>query len=410
MSFEKIETILIKKLHEIESSGRKKGNENIITKMTRPFKSKGARYYIEGYGNREFIRMNSNSYLGLHHHPDVLEAETKAGELYGTGPGAVRFISGTFEPHIELEKKLAAFHKKEAAMIFSSAYSAVMGIIPQLVDDKTVIINDELNHNSIINGTRLSRPLKNEIYKHCDIDDLEEKIKASIDNTDRIVIITDGIFSMRGDHGPLDRISSLAEKYDSHYKEGIIIIVDDSHGVGAFGSSGRGTVEYTGASDIDLIISTLGKALGVNGGYVVSNKIIIDYLKETSPLYIYTNPITPSEAAAALKALEILDSQEGFELIRKLNKLTGQFERGLLSMGLETIQGDHPIVPLITRDTDKTNKLVSHLFNHDILATGIKYPVVPKNEDEIRFQISADHSETDIDYVLQILEKFYNGK
>ncbi len=183
-------------------------------------------------------------------------------------------------------------------------------------------------------------------------------------------------------------------------------MVDDSHGVGALGGSGRGTEEFTDADGVDLLVATLGKAIGVNGGYVVASQPIIDYLRETSPFYIYSNPITPGEAAAASKALEILDSQQGRALLQHLRSMTLRFRKGLVGLGFETVAGVHPVVPLMTRDTQRTRALVAHLREHGILATGLAYPVVPKGDEEIRFQISADHTAADIDHALDVLARF----
>jgi glycine C-acetyltransferase len=236
--------------------------------------------------------------------------------------------------------------------------------------------------------------------------DLENRIKSTMGKGRRVLILTDGVFSMRGDHAPLDVIAAIAKRYDSQFDEGVITLVDDSHGVGAFGPTGRGTEEYTNSQEIDLIIATLGKALGVNGGYLAANTLVIDYLREKAPFYVYSNPITPSEASAALRALEILDSEKGRDLLQKLRTLTKRFEKGLLDLGFEIIESEHPIVPLMVRDTKRTSDLVRYLTENGILATGLNYPVVPKGDEEIRFQVSADHTEYDLDYVLGVMRNF----
>jgi glycine C-acetyltransferase len=211
---------------------------------------------------------------------------------------------------------------------------------------------------------------------------------------------------MRGDHAPLNVISDIAAQYDHAFERGINVLVDDSHGVGAFGATGRGTEEVTQAAGIDMLMATLGKSLGVNGGYIAASASVIEYLRQTSPFYVYSNPITPSEAAAALKALDILDSDNGRRLLTKLRRLTLLFETGLKDLGFEIIASEHPIVPVIIRNTEKTAALVRHLFDNDILATGLTYPVVPRGDEEIRFQVSADHTETDIQKVLEVLKNF----
>ena len=402
----KVKKVLSAHLDELKRKGTLKGKETVITGIKPAEGEKGPRYFIQGYGDKEFLRMNANNYLGMSLRKEVIEAEEKTAKEFGAGPGAVRFISGTYTPHIELEKKLAEFHNREAAMIFSSAYATVMGILSPLISKETVVISDELNHNCIINAVRLSRPKDKKIYKHNDINELESAIKEAIGNCKRVIVVTDGIFSMRGDHAPLPEIASLAEKYDSEFEEGIITIVDDSHGVGAIGETGRGTTEYTHEDRIDILVSTMGKALGVNGGYVVSDAKVIEFLRETAPFYIYSNPITVSEASAALKALEILDSDVGRKLLKHLHDMTKRFEQGLIDMGYEVIRGEHPVVPLMIRDTQKTSDLVHYLKENGILATGLNYPVVPKGDEEIRFQICADHTEYDIDYALGVLRKY----
>jgi glycine C-acetyltransferase len=211
---------------------------------------------------------------------------------------------------------------------------------------------------------------------------------------------------MRGDHAPLDRIMMLARACDSKFAEGAIVVVDDSHGVGAFGATGRGTEEITNSPPADLLVATLGKAFGVNGGYVVADDIIIHYLRETSPFYIYSNPITPAEAVAAHKAIDILDSPAGTALLAHLRAMTARFKAGLIGLGFETLPGEHPVVPLMLRDTALTTAMVAYLRRQRILTAGLNYPVVPKGDEEIRFQISADHTPADIDAALDALARF----
>jgi glycine C-acetyltransferase len=405
MSVEALERILNERLDELKVQGTLKGKEMVIIGVKPAEPGKGPRYYIEGQGSKEFLKMNANSYLGLSLNQEVIEAEEETTRKFGAGPGAVRFISGTYQPHVELEKRLAEFHGREAAMIFSSAYSAIMGILTPLISSDTVVISDELNHNCIINAIRLSRPAGRAIYRHLDMVDLDTKLKQGVGTGKRAIVITDGIFSMRGDYAPLDAIVDICKKYDSKYEEGVITVVDDSHGVGSFGKTGRGTEEYTDTK-VDILVATLGKALGVNGGYVVANSTIIDYLRETAAFYIYSNPITAAEAAASMKALEILDSERGLKLLEHMRGLTKRFEDGLQQLGFEILSSEHPVVPLMIRDTEKTTELVKFLFDNGILATGLNYPVVPKGDEEIRCQITADQTENDIDHVLDILKRY----
>ena len=405
MTLKKLNSSLSNYVKKLKESGRAKGEETVIKKVIKPKNDKGPRYLLEDQGDKEFIKMNSNSYLGLSLRGDMLTAEEKGAKEYGVGPGAVRFISGTYSPHVELEAKLAKFHKREEGMIFNSAYTTSLGVIYPLTTEETMLISDELNHNCIINAIRLGKPAGKAIYNHNDMDDLENKIKNSIGKAKRVLVVTDGIFSMRGEHAPLDEIVNLCEKYDHEFEQGIISIVDDSHGVGSIGESGRGTEEYSG-TEVDVLIGTLGKAFGVNGGYVVSSSEVITFLRETAPTYIYSNPITPSECEAAKQALDILQSEKGTKILSHLKNMTKYFENGLRTAGFETIEGAHPVVPLMTRDTPKTKKMVEYLNKNGILATGLNYPVVPEGQEEIRFQISASHTKQDIEYVLDTLESY----
>ncbi|MFA9550065.1 MAG: aminotransferase class I/II-fold pyridoxal phosphate-dependent enzyme [Hyphomicrobium sp.] len=406
MPTSRLTPLLETKLDALRQSGRFKGAETVVRGLLPPHDGKGPRYLLEGYGDRPFLRMNSNSYLGLSLDRAVIAGEEEAVRLYGTGPGAVRFISGTWAPHVALEARLAAFHGREAGMLFSSAYATVMGVLPPLITDKTAVISDALNHNCIINAISLARPTEKRIYQHLDLDELERHLAQAAKTSRRAIIVTDGVFSMRGDHAPLDEIMKLANAFDTLFPENVIVVADDSHGVGGFGETGRGTEEVSGGHRVDILVATLGKAFGVNGGYVVANDTIIGYLRETSPFYIYSNPITPGEAGAALAAVEIVDSPHGCQRLDRLRAMTARFREGLTRMGLETVAGQHPVVPLMVRDTDRTARLVAHLRANGILATGLGYPIVPKGDDEIRFQMCADHTPADIDEALGALEQF----
>ena len=387
----------------LEDQGTAKGAEVVVTRVEGPDGDRGPRFYLDGEGDKPFIRMNANSYLGMGLHPEVIAAEEATARSFGAGPGAVRFIAGTYSPHVELENALARFHDREAGMIFSSAYSTVMGILVPLIDKTTLVVSDELNHNCIINAMRLARPLEKAIYPHLDLETLDRQLEEGKGRARRAIVVTDGIFSMRGDHAPLDEIMAIAAAHDPDYPENVVVVVDDSHGVGAFGHTGRGTEEYTGSPPCDVLIGTLGKAFGVNGGYVVSAAPMVRFFRETAPMYIYSNPITAGEASAALKSLEILEGAEGARLLSHLRGLTRRFESGLVDLGFEVIPGEHPVVPLVLRDTAETKRLVGVLYDSGILATGLTYPVVPRGDEEIRFQINADHTEADIDHVLGVL-------
>jgi len=396
-----LKQVLAEKLGNLKREGRLKGEEKIILDVLPPANGFGRK--VATADSKGLINFASNSYLGLSNDQRLIEAEHEAAIKFGVGPGAVRFISGTQKPHLLLEKKIAALFNREAAMIYSSAYAANCGIIAPLVDENTILISDELNHNSIISAIRLagiSRERKR-IYSHCNMKELEKCIKEASENAKRVIVVTDGIFSMRGDYAPLNIIAELADRYGSRFEEGIITIVDDSHGIGAIGKTGRGVVEVCQADGIDIITGTLGKALGVDGGFVVTDKLIVEYLRETSPFYIYSNPIAAGTASASLKALEILESDEGLELLAALREKSEYFRKGIEKIGLKTIEGSHPIVPVVIGDPVKAKKMAIELYGKGILVIALTFPVVPKGQDTIRVQISASHTRKDLDYALE---------
>jgi glycine C-acetyltransferase len=406
MPVDRLSAILSKHVADLEQAGTAKGAESVVVAVKPAETDRGPRFLLRGEGDKEFLRMNSNSYLGMGLRPEVVEAEEVATREFGAGPGAVRFISGTYEPHVTLERELASFHRREAGMIFSSAYAAIVSTITPLVTSETVLVSDELNHNCIINAMRLSRPAGKAIYGHNDVAALERALEEWKGKAARAIVVTDGIFSMRGDHAPLDEIVAACARHDDGYAENVVLIMDDSHGVGAFGRTGRGVEEHTGSGPVDVLVGTLGKAFGVNGGYVVADAATIAFLRESSQMYIYSNPITVGEAAAALASVRIVASPEGEALLARLRALTKRFEEGLGRIGIETIPGAHPVVPLMIRDTRKTRDLVAYLYDHGVLVTGLAYPVVPRGDEEIRTQINADHTESDIDHVLALLAKY----
>jgi len=406
MPLDRIHAALAADLRGLDEKGTRKGVETVITGVVRAAGGRGPRYRLAGEGDRPFLKMNSNNYLGMSLEPAVIAAEEAATAAFGAGPGAVRFISGTYEAHVELERRLAAFHGREAAMIMSSAYATTLGVLVPLISPETAVVSDELNHNCIINAMRLARPKRKEVYRHLDMADLAARLEQAAGDCRRAIVVTDGVFSMRGDHAPLPEILEIARRFDGRFAENVIVMADDSHGVGAFGASGRGTEEVTGSAPVDVLVGTLGKALGVNGGYVATSRTIVDYLRETAPTYIYSNPITVGEAAAAAAALAILDSPAGREWLAHLKAMTKRFRDGVVALGYETLPGEHPVVPLMVRDTARTVALVAHLREKGVLATGLKYPVVPRGDEEIRFQISAEHTPVDVDETLDALAGF----
>ena len=406
MSLVALDKALRLELETLEAEGRAKPPERVIVGCISPQGDKGPRYKLQG-SDREFIRMNSNSYLSLSNHPEVMKAADEATHRLGVGPGAVRFIDGTFSYHVALEERIARFLQKPAAKIFSSAYMANCGLALAVSNPKTFWIGDQLNHNSIIRAMRIANvPSENKaIYAHNDIAGLKNCLEAAPAGMERVAVIFDGVFSMRGDFAPIDRIESTIQPFGEKFKDGVFTVADDSHGIGAFGSTGRGTAEHTHTAP-DIIVGTFGKAFGANGGFIAGSPTVIEALRQKAATYIYTNPLSVADCAAAAKALEICDSSAGRQRLEHLREMTVRFRRGIESLGWQTIAGPHPIVPLLVRDTPKTHALVRHLFDQGILAVGLTFPVVPRGDETIRFQINAAHTPADIDWVLNALGSF----
>jgi glycine C-acetyltransferase len=393
-------------LETLKGEGRAKPPERVITDYIPPQGSRGPRYKLQG-SDREFIRMNSNSYLSLSHHPELIRAADEATHRLGVGPGAVRFIDGTFSYHTALEERTARFLGKPAAKIFNSAYTANCGLALAISSPRTYWIGDQLNHNSIIRAMRIANVPSEQkaIYNHNDMDHLGKCLEDVPEGMERVVVIFDGIFSMRGDFAPIDRIEGIAAGSRAKFKDGVVTVVDDSHGIGAYGPAGRGTADHTGAQP-DVIIGTFGKAFGANGGFIAASPTLIEAVRQKADTYIYTNPLSVADCAAAAKALDICDAPEGRERLGHLQKMTALFRQGIENLGWQSIPGPHPIVPLLVRDTPRTHKLVQHLFDRDILAVGLTFPVVPRGDETIRFQINAAHTAADIQDVLNALASF----
>lgn len=398
--------LLESELTRIDANATSKRDENIIEKF---IIGKGSpRAFING---REYLIFNSNDYLGLRFHPQMTAAEHVASQTYGNGPGAVRFISGTLKVYTDLEQALAKFHNRQAAMIFSSAFAANIAAISclargqskdSLVSNDTLIISDELNHRSIIEGIRVANLPSDQrlIFKHLDYQDLQQKLAQHVHQFSRVLIATDGIFSMLGENADLAQIQHLAQQFDAQYEQGVLIFVDDSHGIGVYGQRGRGCEEIF-QTQAHLLVGTLGKAFGADGGYMVGDQILIDYLRESAATYIYSNPISPSVAAGALQSTKIINSQEGQLLLQHLAQNIKYFQTHVKSTGLKLAnESDHPIQPLLIGDTAKTKYLTQNLFDHGILVTPINYPIVPPGRDEIRIQLSATHTPIEIDQLI----------
>jgi glycine C-acetyltransferase len=401
-----LDRVLLAEVEALKREGRAKAPERVIVGYLPPDGERGPRFRLAG-SDRAYLRMNSNSYLSLSHHPALIEAADEATRTFGVGPGAVRFIDGTYALHVALEESIARFVGKPAAKIFNSAYTANCGFALAISSKQTYWIGDQLNHNSIIRAMRIANVPSSQrgIYAHNNTEELARCLEAVPAEMERVIIIFDGVFSMRGDFAPINEIQRIAGLYEGRFKAGVITVVDDSHGIGAYGETGRGTAEYTGAQP-DVIIGTFGKAFGVNGGFIAGSHALIEAVRQKADTYIYTNPLGVGDCAAAIRAIEICDSPEGRQRLRDLQENIQRFRQGLVSLGRESIPGPHPIVPLLVRDTARTHELVRHLFERGILVVGLTYPVVPRGDETIRFQLNAAHTKADIDEVLEALAAF----
>jgi glycine C-acetyltransferase len=345
-------------------------------------------------GRGEVIVLSSNNYLGLAAHPEVVRAGIEGLERYGAGTASVRFICGTFVPHLELERKLAELSGTEAALTYVSCWNANEAVIPTLTDPTTVTFTDELNHASIIDAVRLSRPAEKVIYPHSDLAKLREGL-AGAPRDARKLIVTDGVFSMEGDLARLPEIVELAREFDA------VVIVDDSHGVGVLGETGRGVVEHFGLlGEVDVLTGTLGKALGgAAGGYVASSEEVCDLLAQRSRPQLFSNALPPTVACSALRAIELM--LERPELLGRLRENTNAFRAMLVEAGYRPLEGESAIIPIIVGETAAAIALSERLLDEGVFVTGFGFPVVPEGTARIRVQMSAalesEHLEGAID-------------
>ena len=341
--------------------------------------------------------LSSNNYLGLANHPEVIEAGIAALKKYGAGTASVRFICGTFTIHEEIEAALAKLHATESALTYVSCWTANTGLMPAIAGEQDILISDALNHASLIDGCRMSKA-KRLVYKHSDMKDLEEKLKTG-SSARRLFIVTDGVFSMEGDIVNLPDIVTLAQKYHA------TIILDDSHGVGVMGKTGRGCAEhYNLMKEVDITTGTLGKALGgAAGGYVAGPKPLIDYLQQTSRPQLFSNALPATIAGSAMKAIDILTREP--ERITRLHTLTKMMREGLHASGFKPLEGESAIVPLIVGETSFAIKMSQELLNEGIFVTGFGYPVVPEGTARIRIQLSAALKDEQIAFALDTFEK-----
>ena len=345
----------------------------------------------------EVINLCANNYLGLANHPELIEAGRDALEKYGYGMASVRFICGTQTPHKQLEKKISQFLGTEDTILYSSCFDANGGLFETLMGPEDAIISDALNHASIIDGVRLSKAQRFR-YANNDMKDLETQLIAAKDARFRL-IATDGVFSMDGIIANLAGICDLADKYDA------MVMVDDSHAVGFMGDTGRGTPEYCGVMDrIDIITGTLGKALGgASGGYTASSAVIVDWLRQRSRPYLFSNTLAPVIAETSITVLDMLDRSAA--LSQKLKQNSTYFRKGLQQLGFKLIPGEHPIIPVMLGDAALATRMSEVLLNEGIYAVGFSYPVVPKGLARIRTQMSAAHEISHLDHALDAFAK-----
>ena len=342
---------------------------------------------------REVINLCANNYLGLANHPAVIAAAHRALDEYGYGMASVRFICGTHELHRELETRLAAFLGSEDTILYSSCFDANGGLFETLLGDADAVISDSLNHASIIDGIRLCKAQKFR-YANADLASLEEQLRAAAGARTRL-IVTDGVFSMDGTFAPLAGICALAERHDA------LVVVDDSHATGFIGAHGRGTPERAGVMErVDLLTGTLGKALGgAAGGYVSGRRSAIDWLRQRSRPYLFSNSIPPMIAATTLRVLELV--QEGDELRAQLTRNARQFRAGLSAAGFTLIPGEHPIIPVMLGDAALAARMADRLLELGVYVIGFSYPVVPKGQARIRTQLSAGHTPEQLEHAVQ---------
>jgi len=349
---------------------------------------------VEMAGRGEVLVLSSNNYLGLAGHPEVIEAGIDGLRRYGAGTGSVRFICGTFQPHLELEAELADFLGTESALTYVSCWNANEALIPTLTDANTVILSDELNHASIIDAIRLSRPAKKVIYRHSDMAHLREGLE-SCEPGRRKLIITDGVFSMEGDLCRLPEIVDLARSHDA------AVILDDSHGTGVVGLTGAGVAEHFGLhGQVDILTGTLGKALGgAAGGFVAASREVCEILAQRSRPQLFSNALPPTVACSALRAIQVLRREP--ERVEKLRRSSSHFRARLREIGYRPLDGEAAIIPIIVGETAFAIKVSERLLEGGIFVTGFGFPVVPEGTARIRVQMSAAHEPDHIDRAIE---------
>lgn len=362
----------------------------------------GPRVRMEGRG--EVIVLSSNNYLGLSNHPAVVEAGIQGLRKYGAGTASVRFICGTFSVHRELEAACARLVGAPASLSFVSCWNANEAVPATLLTEADLVLSDQLNHASIIDAVRLAKAItrcQTGVYQHASLDDLRGKLAAATDRKVKLVI-TDGVFSMEGSIAPLPDLLALCREYNA------VLMVDDSHATGVLGAKGRGTAEHFGMlGEIDIITSTLGKALGgAAGGFVAGSASVCDYLTQRARPQLFSNALPPTVTASSLASIEYLETHP--ELVTQLREKASYFRDQLLGLGFKPLPGETPIIPVILGETSKAIEMSNLLLEQGVFVTGFGYPVVPQGQARIRCQISAAHTRDDLDFVLGAMKKVGN--
>jgi glycine C-acetyltransferase len=386
--FGKMKSHLAEELDHIKTSGLHKDERVIISPQEA---------MIKVQSGKQVLNLCANNYLGLADHPDIIRAAQESYAKWGYGLSSVRFICGTQEIHKQLEAKVYEFLGTDDTILYSCCFDANTGLFETLLTAEDAIISDQLNHASIIDGIRLCKAQRLR-FKNCDMQDLENKLKEARSARFRM-IATDGVFSMDGTIAKLGEICDLAEKYDA------LVMVDDSHSTGVLGRHGRGTHEHCDVMGrVDILTGTFGKALGgASGGYTSGRKEIIEFLRQRSRPYLFSNTLAPAIAAASLKVLEMLSTST--ELRDKLAENTGYFRRRISELGLNVVPGEHPIVPIMLGDAVLAQKMAERLLQKGVYVIGFSYPVVPKGAARIRTQISAAHSREDLDFAIEKIDE-----
>jgi glycine C-acetyltransferase len=367
------------------------GLYNTIRTLDSP---QGAWLKVDG---KTVLNFCSNNYLGLANHPEIVKAAKKAIDKMGVGPGAVRTIAGTMSLHIELDKRMAAFKKVDSAISFQSGFTANLGVIPALVGKEDAIFSDELNHASIIDGSRLSSAQIIR-YNHTDPKDLEDRLKQHRDGYRRALVITDGVFSMDGDIAPLDKIYQATKDYDA------ILMVDDAHGEGVLGKGGRGIVDHFDLhGKVDIEIGTFSKAFGVMGGVAAGNAKVVEWLHQRGRPFLFSSAMTVPDVAACLAAVDLLEKST--ELVDRLWANTNLFKLEMGKMGFDTGKSATPIVPVMLGEENLAQEFSRELFKAGVFGMSIGYPTVPRSTARIRVMISAAHSDKDLEKGLHAFNK-----